>query len=266
MRKMKRGILFSVRSELPNFLMRTLLVLVVVFILALSISNEPNIYGPNGVNATQSPFGFFLALYQGCEEPSFNLQSPVDIPEAWFLIQILLAILVGAGPACKLSTCGFQDTLRMQSRISLWASKCIIAFADVVVFYLLLAFGSIVYVYLRRSASVFFIWEGMNICVLLFFLSLPCLSYAVSLAQAALSIVAGRMLSFLCIVSFYIASTFTSLPFMIGDYSMLLRSTISSGQNSAIMSLCYSAELAAISICVACYVIRRKNLLRDSEG
>lgn len=186
-----------------------------------------------------SAFDCAVFIYRGMHVyiPADNEIFP--IPMLWLMLQIVIAFLIISYPTQDLYAYGIQVLTRAKSRKLWWLSKCVWNLISVLLFYFMGFIVIIIFSLLSGDPS-FALNEQSNIMINEFVIQsvpyskvftavfvLPVLtSCAVSLLQMVLNFILQPIYSYLVVISLLLASAYYSSPFLIGNYSMLLRNEI----------------------------------------
>jgi hypothetical protein len=220
-------------------------------------------------------------IFQGMPVYIPSPDNPFRIPIFWAIFQILIALLVATYPANDLKHYAIHVLYRARSKMLWWNVKCVWVISTVAAFYLLCLFVAFLSTVLvgeisfAPNSEIEAIVNGLDISSvgwgeLCMAMVLPLLvSATLSLLQMLLSFVLQPIVGFLIIVSYLTVSVYLSTPFLIGDYSMLLRNGLfyPEGQSSSQMfAIC--AVISLVTIAIGNIYFRRMDLLdnrKDSD-
>ena len=232
---------------------------------------------------SNTPIGFWerlTYLFQGLPEYHLSQTGTFELPVHWLIFHAFLLFLAGFYPVQELTQSGGQAFIRSGRRGYWLLSKALWACATVAGYYLMLAgvlavcslpvggpwappatmavlFG--IYMTELSFAEIVLYWWVMPILV----------SAALCLTEVLLSLFIEPLLAFSVMLSCLVASVFWTSPALIGNYSMLLRSRLLSG-NPAISprncaAVCLSLIVAASVLGTALFRSKEILFLRGGQ-
>ena len=214
-------------------------------------------------SASNTIADYLAFIFKGIEVYLPNSEEPFKIPIFWAILQILIALLVCNYPTKDLDTFAKNILIRVKSKRLWWNSKCLWIVLSVSVFYLLCLIIVVLFTTVLGSVSfdlttsVSETLMGVYISpvaaynLMLAFLVPLFVSIALSLLQMLLSFALKPMFSFIIVIAYCIVSAYLHTPFLIADYSMLLRNGLvyDGGLSSATMiGICLGFSVAVIVI------------------
>ncbi len=202
--------------------------------------------------------------------------EPYRLPLMWLINQALLLSLTGGYPYSTSLTYRQQVLLHHKKKTDWWYSKCLWCVGTVASFYLLCYVVAAVWCFLFHmpfqtafSAEYAKIWyevnmenvTGRELWLLLTVLPFA-ISTAMALLQLFLGLAFGSQLAFLLSMGVQAASTVLCLPWLPGNYSMILRSTIIDANGvKTEWRLCLAAGIAFLSTLLGGVYIRKRDIL-----
>jgi hypothetical protein len=204
---------------------------------------------------------YLIFIFRGMDIYVPAIGNSFRIPILWAVPQLLVALLVVSYPTEDLTGYATQVLPRVGGRNLWWAAKCLWVVACVVVFYLICLVVAVVFTWVFGGA-----WSEPNEAVELSMNEIatpaagwgsvywalvlcPLVSIAMSCVQMVLSFVLKPVVAFLAIVVYMVASVYFASPFVIADYSMILRNeaVYPSGLNTGLMAIvCVGVSLVAV--------------------
>ena len=160
------------------------------------------------------------------------------LPVCWMTVQFACSVVVFNYIKTDIRGIGTGIIIRMRSKKKWWLSKCIWNVCSVALLYILLYAGCCIVSLMYNGTmgfnrEIFLELNGVAYgsvdikSVILFLIFMPMLtSIALSLLQMCMSIVISPVISLMSIMVIDILSCYFTTPFLVGNYSMLLRSAI----------------------------------------
>ncbi|SEW01738.1 hypothetical protein [[Clostridium] fimetarium] len=194
---------------------------------------------------------YLLYIMQGCSEFKASGNTVFNIPPTWIFVQMMASFLVFSYVVKDLDKQGMIMLIKSADRTKWWLSKCIWNIATIVVMYLVIWCGVLIVAVstnkmgflitkdiCREVLDMTFTQEGIQYSLIVMFMPLI-MSLGISLMQMALSLVIGPIFSFTFVLAVDILSVYFLSPFLIGNYSIMMRSDyiISNGVNSLVGAL-----------------------------
>ena len=194
---------------------------------------------------------YLLYIMQGCSEFKASGNTVFNIPPTWIFVQMMASFLVFSYVVKDLDKQGMIMLIKSADRTKWWLSKCIWNIATIVVMYLVIWCGILIVAVstnkmgflitkdiCREVLDMTFTQEGIQYSLIVMFMPLI-MSLGISLMQMALSLVIGPIFSFTFVLAVDILSVYFLSPFLIGNYSIMMRSDyiISNGVNSLVGAL-----------------------------
>lgn len=206
-------------------------------------------------------WGCLTNLFRGLPEYHISETGKFELPIPWLVFHAFLLFLVGFYPAHDLSYSGGQAFIRAGNRKYWLCSKVIWTLATVLSYYLMLAVVLLVCSMLTGGV------ETSSVCVqrllggdfantslmdiLIYWWWMPMLtSAALCVIEVILSLFIEPVLSFLAMFSILVASVFWMTPWLIGNFSMLLRMDFVSGNQCISFANCLIG--CSMMICASC--------------
>ena len=216
--------------------------------------------GTSGYSGGFGPVDVLAYFFAGSDYYRMDDKVPFVLPIGWLIQQVLVAVLVGNYVVRDLDGQAPQVLVRVGGRRAWWLSKCLWTAATVLAFYAVEAvvalivsavFGEFGTMGAAEAIGVLgFSPSAFNVGQLVLLMLLPvALSLALSLAQVALSVVTGPFIAFAAIVSFVVVSVYFGSPLLIGDCSMMMRSSfVQQGGVDAFAALAVCVAVCAVSV------------------
>lgn len=231
---------------------------------------------------SNTPIGFWerlTFLFQGFPEYHLSQTGTFELPVHWLIFHAFLLFLAGFYPVQELTQSGGQAFIRSSRRGYWLLSKALWVFATVAGYYLMLA-GVLAVCSLaaggpwapptamtalfgidmagRSFAEIALYWWAMPVLV----------SAALCLTEVLMSLFIEPLLAFFVMLSYLVASVFWSSPILIGNYSMLLRSKLLSGNPAMSAQKCLAACLILIVLALVLKIklFRGKDILLSQGG
>lgn len=229
-----------------------------------------------GVGASSGGFGpvdVLAYFFAGSDYYRMDEKVPFVLPIGWLIQQVLVAVLVGNYVVRDLDGQVPQVLVRVGGKRAWWLSKCLWAAATVLAFYAVEAVVALIVAAVLGGFGAMGDAEAIRVLgfslsafhagQLALLLLLPvALSLALSLAQVALSVVAGPFIAFTAIVSFVVVSVYFSSPLLIGDCSMMMRSAfVQPGGVDTPAALAACAAICAASVALGGLAFDRRDLV-----
>lgn len=216
--------------NLPKYIISALFIAILCAKFYSNLSASEGI--PNG-----NIIDCYMYIFKGMKVYNAENGDPFMIPFDWLILQSLIGLLIIQYPTQDLHSYGTQLLIRSRSRVFWWISKCIWNFATVLMFYLLSFIIPIVFsaifgdlslipnIKVNEFSSLIDLKDvQINFTFYISIFILPILtSVAVSLFQMMLSFLINPVISFLLIVGVMAASAYCHTPFLVGNYTMILR-------------------------------------------
>lgn len=185
---------------------------------------------------------YLVEIFKGMKVYDITNKSPsnsFEIPVIWLMINLYLTYIVGSYPLNDLYGYGQQVLVHSKSRCQWWLSKCIWNICSVLVFYLIgylvififsLCTGDISFTLNHdinllvsqvntskfKSADVFLVTVLLPIFT----------SVALCLLQMVVAFLSRPIFGCIVVICILVASAYNCLPFLIGNYLMILRNSV----------------------------------------
>jgi len=227
---LKHDLIEGITDNLPKYIIVFLLFL---FTCGMFLSNI------SSLETKGSILDFAIYIYKGMEVYVYSPDNHFRLPMIWLMTQVLVAFLIIGYPNKDMYTYGVQVLVRTKRKLLWWTAKCIWNAVSVIIFYAV-GFLTIFLFALTFGKVSFQANDALNIAgnqidtsninyfslvFAVFFLPVIT-SVALSLFQMALSYIIKPIFSYMIIIILSVASAFYCSPFLIGNYSMLLRNNI----------------------------------------
>lgn len=203
-----------------------------------------------------------LFLQGGCEYSDMLRNGRIEFPYIWLLMQFMPAFLVFNYCNDDCEGVGVDVLIKCQSRVLWWFSKCIWNVCTVIVFYIITYFITFIKALGNGKTDI-----KVN-AVVIYLMAVPVLvSIAAGLFQMAVSSAFNPVIGLLAVMLLMASSVFFNTPLLIGNVSMVMRSSVYSAQGIAVWK--------GISTCVLMYVIsfiagmivfKKKDILHRESG
>jgi hypothetical protein len=221
--------------------------------------------GPDGglrrFSGTRSITDYLIFMAKGMEAYAPSTGGPFIFPIFWGMLHVLIALLVAGYPTSDFHGYALNVFLHAGSRGLWWAAKAVWTVLTVCSFYLLGLVVTLAFALAAGDATIFpasqvslyvSAIDALAVArheLLLALLVPPASSIALSMLQVLLSFIIKPSLSFLAVMAYCFVSVFIPTPFLIGDYSMLLRNGIAlqGGLSSAAMLAIDSISAVALA-------------------
>jgi hypothetical protein len=217
---------------------------------------------------------YLIFMFKGIEVYIPSPNNPFTVPIFWMILQVLVALLVSVYPTDDLRTYAVSVLTRVRSRCVWWAAKIAWTVLTVCLFYLLCLVVVIVFALLAGDGALLPVSAvslysngidalAMSPAELVGTLLVPVfVSGALSVAQVFLSFIMRPVLSFLIVTAYCTTSAYLYSPFLLGDYSMVLRNglVMAEGLDSALM-MAISALITAVFAVVGARHFLRKSII-----
>lgn len=231
---------------------------------------------------SNTPIGFLerlTFLFQGLPEYHLSQTGTFELPVHWVAFHAFLLFLAGFYPIQELTQSGGQAFIRSSRRGYWLLSKALWVFATVAGYYLMLA-GVLAVCSLASGGP----WAppaamtalfGIDIAgrslaeIALYWWAMPILvSVALCLIEVLMSLFIEPLLAFFVMLSYLVASVFWTSPILIGNYSMLLRSKLLSGNPAISTQNCFTAclSLIVIALVLGIKLFRGRDILLSQGG
>lgn len=231
---------------------------------------------------SNAPIGFLerlTFLFQGLPEYHLSQTGTFELPVHWLIFHAFLLFLAGFYPVQDLTQSGGQAFIRSGRRGYWLLSKALWVCATVAGYYLMLT-GVLAVCSLPAGGpwappaamSALF---GINVAelsfseIMLYWWVMPILvSAALCLTEVLLSLFIEPLLAFFVMLSCLVASVFWTSPALIGNYSMLLRSNLLSGDPAISAQNCFAVCLLLIALAsvLGTKLFRSKDILLSQGG
>lgn len=191
-----------------------------------------------GANAIPSTMDYFLNLFNGIPIYIPSEGKPFEVPVIWFVLNLYIAFAAANYPTSDLNGVGKYMILQSKSRTKWYLGKCCWVVFSVLFCYLLIFLAPVIFSLFTGKLS-FFASSDEVICakllanysvagpvyLVLSVLLLPVLtSIALSVVQLLIEFLSKPIFSFIVTVCLLIASAYLYTPFLIGNFSIMLRS------------------------------------------
>jgi len=221
---------------------------------------------------------YWLHLFKGMQIYIPTPTSKFELPIIWLMLNLYLAIIIAKYPTTDLYGFGKYILMQSKDRSNWFLGKCIWTVICVLFFYFLLYITTFVFAFFSGNLSFEITNEicseilkynfiAFNITsILLYVLFLPVTtSIALCIIQLILELVLKPIYSFLIIVSILVASAYFYTPFLIGNASMMLRSSLvlDNGLNG-FYSFTIDIIITIMAIVSGCVYFKRIDIL-DKE-
>lgn len=220
---------------------------------------------------------YLLFTFRGMNIFSGNAIELQDKLPQWFLINIYLSIIIGYFPLRDLNQSGIQVLIRTKNRVQWWLCKCLWVIGNVFIYYsiavIVILFLSIFTggLHLTPSAEISLILSDLHIesftsvQIIIVGLILPFLaSVTLSLLQLIFSLYISSIVSNMIIIILLALTPFYCSSIIIGNYLMILRSSVTIGSNgvSAATGVIICLLLSIVIITLGSYKIRKIDILK----
>ena len=231
---------------------------------------------------TNTRIGFWerlTFLFRGLPEYHLSQTGTFELPVHWLIYHAFLLFLVGSYPIQELTQSGGQAFIRSSRREYWLLSKTLWVCATVAGYYLMLA-GVLAVCSLLAGVP----WALPAAMTILFGIDMAELSFAeialnwwvmpilvsvvLCLTEVFLSLFIEPLLAFFVMLSYLVASVFWTSPVLIGNYSMLQRSSLLSGNPAISAQNCFAVCLSLIALAsvLGTKLFRRKDILLSQGG
>ncbi len=224
------GIFYSWKNYIP-------VVLIFLFACSLFHSMVSNNILNGSIEIKPSFTDYIIETYKGMAIYDTNRRDiPFQIPVIWLLINIYIIYLVSIYPLKDLYSYGQQILLRSKNRKLWWLSKCIWNVTTVILFY---SIGYIVIflfciftgtLTLKNNLEINLLVSNVNTDgistdhILIIAVFLPIISsIGLSLFQMLMAFIIKPLYSCILIITILISSAYFCVPWLIGNYLMILR-------------------------------------------
>ncbi len=185
---------------------------------------------------------YILFMFRGMSVFSGNAVELQDKLPQWLLINIYLSIIIGYFPLRDLNESGMQVLIRTKSREQWWLSKCLWVIFNVLIYYGIAIIVIIAFsifkggLQLVPSQELNFILSGLEVSnfssvqIIVVGLLLPIIaSITLSLIQLVISLYTNSIIGNMVIITMLVLTPFYCNSIFIGNYLMILRSSICLG-------------------------------------
>lgn len=230
-------------------------------------ANDLKLYstGPEMILSTGN---YFALLFSGMAPYIPSPDNQFQIPLIWLFIHTYLIWFLGSYASSDLKGVGQTVLLRCGSRIKWWNSKTIFCIAGTTVYYLAILLSAflmgmflgtpsllLAQPFAAMQMSAEFVELRLSTQLITVYLLPFLVLLTMSLVKLVLDFVFTPAISMITVVVIYIASIYYNSPFLIGEYSMLMRHRTTT--DNGIHEL-YGIALCAIIIAVVYLVGRLK--------
>jgi len=255
----------------------------IIFVVAVILLFNKNIVLEMRYNKQISMPGILdniLYLLCGMTEYIPTSGKPFELPYVWMAIQFLCSFLVFNYMQRDLEGMGLEILIRSKSRKVWWLSKCIWNVITIISFYIVIYALALVLSIIYTGGKVGFepsiFLKYMMIPIdrvniqrfTILLLLVPLLtSIALSLAQMSFSIIVGPILSLMSIMIIDVFSAYFMNPFLVANYSMVMRSRILIRNGiSPLIGIIVDVLLIIISIYLGDFIFRKKDIIENNGG
>lgn len=188
------------------------------------------------------------------------------LPIIWILNQVMIAFIAGHYPSRDIYGYGRIILLQSCSRKKWWISKCIWIILSVVIYYIIIFGVSVVFALTHNYScrltpdlyvtNILYGIDLSNINISVFMVTLIALpilvSIAFSLFQNTVSFITNPIFGFIAVVILQLISTYFTTPFLLGNYSMVIRNVLCDSttdiktSNGIIFSVLFAIAFAVI--------------------
>lgn len=218
---------------------------------------------------------YILFMFRGMNIFSGNAIELQDKLPQWFLINIYLSIIIGYFPLRDLNESGIQVLIRTKSREQWWVSKCLWVIFNVLIYYciaiIVIMFFAILSggLQLVPSVELNFILSGLevgnftSVQIIVAGLLLPIIaSITISLIQLVISLYTNSIISNMVIIILLALTPFYCNSLFIGNYLMVLRSSVCLGSQgvSMVTGIIICLLLSAGIIVLGNYKIKKMDI------
>ncbi len=227
---------------------------------------------------TQSPSvtDTWFNIYKGMVVYIPSKEMPFQIPFIWLMIQTLLAFLIVNYPTQDLFLYGTQILIHMKKRSLWWISKCIWNMCTVLSFYLIAficvllisaIYGNVSFNFnLDLNNEVNYLDINITDIISSYFAiyGLPIItSIALSLMQMILSFILSPIYSFIITIAYSVISAYYCAPFLIGNFSMIMRnSALGLGSIDILSAVIICCIVSTASIVTGMIYINRLDIIK----
>jgi hypothetical protein len=280
-RTFSKLLLYDLRSGFAQNKAKYLIALLAFITLcALYRSQTQTIWIDDGTGGLQlfsgerSMSDYLIFMFEGIEVYVPSPNNPFIVPIFWMILQVLIALLVSVYPTNDLRTYALNVLTRVRSRRVWWVAKITWTILTVCSFYLLCLVVVAVFALATGDGSFLPVSAvslyssgidalAMSPSELFGILLVPIfVSVALSVVQVSLSFVMKPALAFLAVMAYCVTSAYLFSPFLMGDYSMILRNglVMSEGLNSLLM-MAISVLVAVVFAVVGARYFLRKSII-----
>ncbi len=218
---------------------------------------------------------YFLHIFEGMQSFDQFSDEKFQIPITWFLINMIVFYFTGKYPYSELyNNHGANVLLKGGSRRKwffskwLWSILCVIlyyfvAYVFVLIFCLAVQvpisfdIKPIEYQYLLSPVLESTSIDTVKVMILPIITSMAAVSI-----QLVVSLVTSAFMGFMFMAVLYIASAYYCTPFLIGNFSMLARSSIFlAGGISDVQAIIVSVMIMVLSVAASIWVFRRQDIM-----
>lgn len=218
---------------------------------------------------------YFLHIFEGMRPFNQFSDEKFQIPITWFLINMILFYFAGKYPYSEIyNNHGANVLLKGGSRGKwflskwLWSILCVmlyyfVAYAFVLIFCLVaqvpISFDIKPIEYQNLLSPVF---ESTQIDVVKVMILPVITSMAAVSVQLVISLVTSAFMGFMFMAVLYISSAYYFTPFLVGNFSMLARSSIFCADGiNVIQAISASILIIVLSLVVGIWVFRRQDIM-----
>lgn len=232
----KYDIKIGLKMSLPWLVVIATVTLISCLSLSIFLMNdEPGLakeYDPNFV-------AYFVYLFQAVLPVELQDDGQFKLPILWFLINLLICFITGKYPYSEIhNNHGISIIIKGGSRIRWFLSKWLWSISVIVICYIVIFFSIIIYCLIAGNPVEFALLTNNSGFLLspiknltgfgtLQLYLLPVLT-SVSLVtiQLTISLLFNPLLGFMILNVICVSSAYTMLPILVGNCSMLIRSSI----------------------------------------
>jgi len=195
------------------------------------------------LNAMPTTMDYLLYLFRGMRVYIPSPDNPFQIPYMWLALNLYIAFTTASYPTNDLAGFGKHILIRSKTRTGWYLNKCAWATANVAVCYMMIFLAPLFFSILSGNVSSAASGESMAMyleadfgaadpaALLLSVIFLPLLTMlALSLLQVFLEFVLSPIFGFTIIACVWLASAYLYTPFLIGNFTMFLRSEFAMGE------------------------------------
>jgi hypothetical protein len=234
-------------------------------------------YSADALSPTVADYLVFMELGMEVYIPSPT--NPFEIPIFWLIPPILIALLVSSYPTEDLKDYAINVLCRVRNKKVWWNAKCAWVVLTVIAFYALYFAVSFLYALIGNGAvswmpneTVENVVNGLSFAhidakdLYVAFCVPVAVSVALALCQMLLSFILRPVFGFLIIMVYLMASVYYFSPFLIGDYSMLIRNGFFNPESlDSPMMLIICAGVSCIALAAGNIYFDKTDLIADRK-